>query len=76
MNTQRYAGELQYKPGDHVGIFATNRKELVDAILSKVSNAPPSDQLIKIEILKEKATVFGSLCFILLRSSRYIDSIF
>jgi nitric-oxide synthase, brain len=59
MNTQRYAGELQYKPGDHVGLFATNRKELVDVILSKVSNAPPPDQLIKIEVLKEKATVFG-----------------
>ena len=61
LNMQGYAGELEYKPGDHVGIIAANRKELVDAILTKVSNAPPPDQLVKVEILKEKTTVFGKL---------------
>lgn len=59
MNTQGYSGELQYKPGDHLGIFAENRRELVDAILAKVANAPPCDQLVKIEILREKPSVFG-----------------
>ncbi len=61
LNMQGYAGGLEYKPGDDVGIIAANRKELVDAILTKVSNAPPSDQLVKVEILKEKTTVFGML---------------
>ena len=59
LNTQGYAGELEYKPGDHIGLFAANRKELVDDVLAKVSNAPPHDQLVKVEILKEKTTVFG-----------------
>ena len=59
LNTGGNAGELQYKPGDHIGIFAFNRKELVDAIIEKVSNPPPLDELVKIEILKEKTTVFG-----------------
>ena len=62
LNTQGHGGELQYKPGDHIGIFAQNRKELVDAILTKVANAPPCDQLVKVEILKEKPTVFGKIC--------------
>lgn len=59
INTLGYASELQYKPGDHVGIFASNRKILVDAILEKLSNAPPPDQTIKIETLKEKSSIFG-----------------
>lgn len=59
LNTQGYAGELEYKPGDHIGLFGANRKELVDAVLAKVNNAPPHDQLVNVEILKEKTTVFG-----------------
>lgn len=50
---------MAYKAGDHVGVFANNRKELVDMILSRVTNSPPSDQLVQVEILKEKTTVFG-----------------
>lgn len=59
ISTTGYSSELQYRPGDHVGIFASNRKNLVDAILDKLSNAPPPDQMIKIEILKEKSSIFG-----------------
>ena len=59
LNTGEYSGELEYKPGDHIGIFAKNRKELVDAILGRVTNSPPLDQLIQIEKLKEKTSVFG-----------------
>ncbi len=59
MNTHGYAGELEYKPGDHVGVLAANRNEIVEAVLDKVSNAPPYDQLVKVEILKEKTTIFG-----------------
>lgn len=59
LNTGEYSGELQYKPGDHIGIFANNRKELVEFVLGRIANAPPSDQLVQIEKLKEKTTVFG-----------------
>ncbi len=59
LNTNGYAGELEYKPGDHVGLLAANRNEIVEAVLAKVSNAPPYDQLVKVEILKEKTTIFG-----------------
>ncbi|CAF0772283.1 unnamed protein product [Brachionus calyciflorus] len=59
INTSGYSSELEYKPGDHVGVFASNRKNLVDAILEKISNAPPPDQIIKVEVLKEKSSIFG-----------------
>lgn len=59
LNTVGFSGELQYKPGDHVGLFAANRKEYVEAILARATNAPPPDQLVKVEILKEKTTAFG-----------------
>ncbi|XP_064613409.1 nitric oxide synthase 1-like [Liolophura sinensis] len=54
------ASELVYQPGDHVGIFPANQKNLVDAILSRLSNAPPSDELVKIEVLQERSTPLGS----------------
>lgn len=59
LNTHGSSSELQYKPGDHVGLLAANRVDLVDALLAKVTNAPPPDQLVKVEILKEKTTAFG-----------------
>lgn len=61
LNTHGSASELQYRPGDHVGLLAANRQDLVDALLAKIANAPPHDQLVKVEILKEKTTVFGIL---------------
>lgn len=60
ISTLGYSAQLEYKPGDHVGILASNRKELVDAVLSKVTNAPPPDQLVKVEVLREKSSVFGT----------------
>lgn len=59
LDTHGSSSELQYKPGDHVGVLASNRIDLVDAVLAKVTNAPPHDQLVKLELLKEKTTAFG-----------------
>ncbi|XP_033848982.3 nitric oxide synthase 3-like isoform X2 [Acipenser ruthenus] len=46
--------ELQYLPGDHLGIFPTNQDKLVQAVLSHVSDAPPINETIGVEILEEK----------------------
>ncbi|KAK1173522.1 nitric oxide synthase, endothelial-like [Acipenser oxyrinchus oxyrinchus] len=46
--------ELQYLPGDHLGIFPTNQDELVQAVLSRVFDAPPINETIGVEILEEK----------------------
>ncbi|CAH1801567.1 unnamed protein product, partial [Owenia fusiformis] len=44
MNTQ-VAGsdELCYQPGDHVGIFAANRDDYVNFIITRLQNAPTPD---------------------------------
>ena len=52
--------ELSYQPGDHVGVFAGNDPEVVDAVLQRLTlDAPDPDQVAKMEILKEKRTPLG-----------------
>ncbi|XP_039593239.1 nitric oxide synthase, endothelial-like [Polypterus senegalus] len=45
--------KLQYVPGDHLGIFPTNRQELVDAVLARVIDPPPINENIVLETLEE-----------------------
>nr|BAF73722.1 nitric oxide synthase [Ambigolimax valentianus] len=59
LNTQG-ADELVYVPGDHVGVFPANAPDLVDAILTRLHNAPPPDQIIKTEFLHEVSTPLGT----------------
>ena len=58
-DTNNYNSELSYVPGDHVGIFPANRKSIVDRILGYLQNAPPPDQMILMEFLKETTTPLG-----------------
>ena len=51
VNVNNYLNEFQYSPGDHLGIFPSNKKEQVDFILSRLSNTIPFDQIFHIEIL-------------------------
>nr|XP_056721020.1 nitric oxide synthase, inducible [Euleptes europaea] len=41
--------EIQYFPGDHLGIFPGNQKALVDGIVACVVDAPPPEQIIRLE---------------------------
>ncbi|XP_044860215.1 nitric oxide synthase, endothelial isoform X1 [Mauremys mutica] len=50
--------ELQYLPGDHVGIFPANRPELVQELLERVEEPPPDEEPVAVEFL-EKATSGG-----------------
>jgi hypothetical protein len=40
---------IAYNSADHIGLCPANRKELVDAILAKVSDNTSPDQVLKIE---------------------------
>ncbi|XP_029443835.1 nitric oxide synthase, endothelial isoform X1 [Rhinatrema bivittatum] len=44
--------ELQYHPGDHLGIFPTNRDELVQALLERVEDPPPMNDTVLVETLE------------------------
>ena len=59
METQG-ADELQYVPGDHVGVYPANQPELVDAVLARLHNAPPPDQVIRTEFMPEMTTPLGN----------------
>ncbi|XP_062424602.1 nitric oxide synthase 3 isoform X2 [Rhea pennata] len=45
--------ELQYLPGDHVGIFPANRPELVEQLLEHVEDPPPADEPVLVESLEK-----------------------
>ncbi|XP_063003631.1 nitric oxide synthase 3 [Elgaria multicarinata webbii] len=47
--------ELLYQPGDHVGIFPANRRELVEALLERVEDPPPAGESVAVETLESGA---------------------
>uniref|UniRef100_A0A8C9U5P7 Nitric oxide synthase n=1 Tax=Serinus canaria TaxID=9135 RepID=A0A8C9U5P7_SERCA len=44
--------ELQYQPGDHLGVFPGNHEDLVNALIDRLEDAPPTNQLVKVELVK------------------------
>ena len=53
------SADMNYSPGDHVAIFPLNSPQLVDGIISRLHNAPPANQLIKLEYIQETTTPLG-----------------
>nr|XP_036849380.1 nitric oxide synthase, brain isoform X1 [Manis javanica]XP_036849381.1 nitric oxide synthase, brain isoform X1 [Manis javanica]XP_036849382.1 nitric oxide synthase, brain isoform X1 [Manis javanica]XP_036849384.1 nitric oxide synthase, brain isoform X1 [Manis javanica]XP_036849385.1 nitric oxide synthase, brain isoform X1 [Manis javanica] len=51
--------ELQYLPGDHLGVFPGNHEDLVNALIERLEDAPPVNQLVKVELLEERNTALG-----------------
>ncbi|XP_038619697.1 LOW QUALITY PROTEIN: nitric oxide synthase, brain [Tachyglossus aculeatus] len=51
--------DLQYQPGDHLGVFPGNHEDLVNALLERLEDAPPVNQLVKVEVLEERTTALG-----------------
>uniref|UniRef100_A0A4Y0BMI3 Nitric oxide synthase n=1 Tax=Anopheles funestus TaxID=62324 RepID=A0A4Y0BMI3_ANOFN len=50
---------IDYEPGDHVGIFPANRKEIVDGIIERLTGVNDPDEMLQLQILKEKQTQNG-----------------
>uniref|UniRef100_A0A9L0JTE3 Nitric oxide synthase n=1 Tax=Equus asinus TaxID=9793 RepID=A0A9L0JTE3_EQUAS len=51
--------ELQYQPGDHLGVFPGNHEDLVNVLIERLEDAPPVNQLVKVELLEERNTALG-----------------
>uniref|UniRef100_A0A4W3HVV9 nitric-oxide synthase (NADPH) n=1 Tax=Callorhinchus milii TaxID=7868 RepID=A0A4W3HVV9_CALMI len=43
-----HLAELKYQPGDHLGIFPGNHEDLVNALIDRLDDAPPFNQIIKV----------------------------
>ncbi|XP_036382379.1 nitric oxide synthase, brain isoform X1 [Megalops cyprinoides] len=50
---------LRYQPGDHLGIFPGNHEDLVTSLIDKLEDAPPVNQIIRVEFLEERNTALG-----------------
>lgn len=44
---------IDYEPGDHVGIFPENRKDLVDGIVDRLVGIEDPDEILQLQVLKE-----------------------
>ncbi|XP_050666056.1 nitric oxide synthase-like isoform X2 [Leptidea sinapis] len=53
--------EIKYDPGDHIGIMASNRKEIVDIVLSKLKEADMCDKPVQLQVMKETLTPMGAV---------------
>uniref|UniRef100_F7IJJ9 Nitric oxide synthase n=1 Tax=Callithrix jacchus TaxID=9483 RepID=F7IJJ9_CALJA len=51
--------ELQYQPGDHLGVFPGNHEDLVNALMERLEDTPPVNQMVKVELLEERNTALG-----------------
>lgn len=51
--------ELQYQPGDHLGVFPGNHEDLVNALIERLEDAPPANHMVKVEMLEERNTALG-----------------
>jgi len=60
---------LKYLPGDHLGVFPGNNEDLVTTLIEKLEDAPPVNQIVKVEFLEERNTALGNYemhaCFFL-----------
>uniref|UniRef100_A0A8C5RG33 nitric-oxide synthase (NADPH) n=1 Tax=Laticauda laticaudata TaxID=8630 RepID=A0A8C5RG33_LATLA len=52
---------LRYLPGDHLGVFPGNHEDLVNTLIERLEDAPPTNQLVKLEILEERTTALGTI---------------
>lgn len=51
--------EIIYKPGDHLGVFACNRQELVEGILKRLDSPFEADVPIELQMQKQSHTPNG-----------------
>ncbi|XP_046333206.2 nitric oxide synthase, inducible-like [Haliotis rufescens] len=52
---------MKYSPGDHVAIFPSNSPAMVEAILSRLHEAPSAGQIMRIEVMQEETTARGTV---------------
>ncbi|XP_053135368.1 nitric oxide synthase, brain isoform X4 [Hemicordylus capensis] len=58
LHTNGHQG-LRYLPGDHLGVFPGNHEDLVNTLIERLEDAPPTNQLVKVELLEERSTALG-----------------
>lgn len=52
--------KLNYKPGDHLGVFACNRPELVNKIVEQLDSPFDPDAPVELQVQKQSHTPNGN----------------
>nr|CAH7737071.1 unnamed protein product [Callosobruchus chinensis] len=79
-----FKSNLSYKPGDHLGVFAMNRPEIVDKIIQKLKGVTDPEVPVELQVLQETQTSNGVIrnwkpheripsCSVRELFSRYLD---
>ena len=50
---------MQYQPGDHVALYPVNPTPVIERVLQSIQDCPPTNQLINLEIQRERVTTSG-----------------
>ncbi|CAH3893206.1 unnamed protein product [Pieris brassicae] len=53
--------ELKYEPGDHIGIMACNREEIVNTILLRLKESDAFEKPLQLQVMKETLTPMGAI---------------
>ena len=53
------AAGVEYQPGDHVGVFAINRPDLVDGVIAHLQQPVDPDKVVELQLEKESHTSNG-----------------
>lgn len=56
-----FQSDIKYVPGDHVGILAVNRKEIVDTVLARLKGVDDLDSIVQLQVMKETLTPTGKI---------------
>lgn len=56
----QFKNHLPYKPGDHLGVFAKNKSELVEKIIKRLKGVNDPDTSVSLQFLKETHTSNGT----------------
>lgn len=54
-----FQAELKYDPGDHVGVMASNRQEIVDAVLKRMKDVDDYNKSVLLQVMKDTLTPTG-----------------
>lgn len=55
--------QVDYEPGDHVGIYPTNSSVIVDGVLNRLCGVENYDEKLQLQILKETHSTNGNIFY-------------